>query len=182
MRLRAIVVCLLVVSWQTYLDKITVAAQQEFGDAAEEGKYGEVGQEHHVKYDVKKTGFGSSVEEALEEYGVILNQFDTYGEHILQSNKLIFVYIMNSEKVDEGSLATRLNYDVIGPVIRDMRGLIDVIIFDCMHPLVTIQKMGWASVCKTDTNPHGMPNLQKIIPPQLKKNPYTGEPMQKAAT
>jgi len=60
-----------------------------------------------------------------------------------------------------------------------MRGLIEVIVFDCMHPLVTIKKMGWVSICNTESNPQGMPNLQKIIPPQLKTNPYTGEPMQK---
>ena len=170
MRLQTVVVCFLVtVAWHV---EYRVEAQQEFGEEEADTEVNK-----NIKYDTSITGFGKSVEEAYEEYGVVLNQFDTYGQVILDSSKLIFVYIMNSKKVDEGSLATRLHYDIIGPVIRDMKGIMNVIVLDCMHPLVTIKKMQWASLCSPDTNPNGMPSLQKIIPPPLKKNPYTGEPM-----
>ena len=94
-----------------------------------------------------------------QEWGISLNQFETYGKMILGSNKLIFLYILNGIKVDEGSLATRLHYDMIGPVIRDMKGLMDFIVLDCTHPQVTIEKYSWASLCTGDNNPNGMPNL-----------------------
>lgn len=66
---------------------------------------------------------------------------------------------MNAAKVEEGTLATRLHFDVISPVIRDMKGLLDFIVLDCTHPDVTVEKYSWASLCTGDKNPHGMPNL-----------------------
>ena len=60
-----------------------------------------------------------------------------------------------------------------------MKGLVNVLVFDCQHPHVEVKKFGWLDVCKRELNPDGMPNLQLIIPPELKLNPYTGKPMQK---
>jgi len=37
----------------------------------------------------------------------------------------------------------------------------------------------WFRVCQPGINPEGMPNLLKLIPPELKINPYTGKPMEK---
>lgn len=60
-----------------------------------------------------------------------------------------------------------------------MKGLVNVLVFDCQHPHVAVYKYAWLEVCKRELNPDGMPNLQLIIPPELKLNPYTGKPMQK---
>lgn len=44
-------------------------------------------------------GFGQDKAAAYREYGVLLNEFGTYQSEIQQSDKLFFIYIMNSEKV-----------------------------------------------------------------------------------
>ena len=81
-----------------------------------------------------KLGFGDSEEAAWKEQGVSINAFDSHGEIVKDSNKLVFVYILNGAKVEEGSHATTLHVNIIGPVIRDMKGMIDVIMLDCSHP------------------------------------------------
>ena len=126
-----------------------------------------------------------SLEEAYDEYGAILNAFDSqrFEEEMAASQKLLFTYIMNSEKVAEGSVVSQIHYGMILPVIKELRGLIQVYVFDCSHPLTSNEEAAkrwtWFGVCKPDLNPQGMPNLQKVVPPELKKNPYTGKPMQK---
>lgn len=134
-----------------------------------------------TKYSFSQTGFGKNPEEAMKEYGVIVNDFDNFNKRLEDSNKLYFVYIFQSAKVDEGGPVKHLHQEIFLPVIKEMKGLIDVMAFDCQHPHVALKKFGWLGVCEPDHNPEGMPNVQKIIPPELKTNPYTGKPMAKTA-
>lgn len=132
-----------------------------------------------TKYAFKQAGFGDSPEEAMEEYGVIVNDFDSFEKRLDASSKLHFVYILHSDFIDNDPHVTQLHRDIIAPAVQEMKGLVNVLVFDCQHPHVKIKKFSWLDVCKPELNPKGMPNLQLVIPPQFKLNPYTGKPMQK---
>lgn len=168
-------------------------AQQDFGGETADADDGAKESDKTAKksskqssdgYDVSKTGFGSSAADAFSDYGVLLNDFENVEQEILETQKLTFVYVMNSAKVDEGTVVARIHFDMIRPVIKEMKGLIQAIVFDCSHPIAgkeeSAKRWSWLGVCSPTINPEGMPNLQKVIPPELKKNPYTGKPMQKS--
>lgn len=73
-------------------------------------------------------------------------------------------------------------HDLILTVTKELKGLITTFVFDCKHPQAKIPEVYdtmWFRVCQPGINPEGMPNLLKLIPPELKINPYTGKPMEK---
>ena len=115
-----------------------------------------------TKYSFKQAGFGKTPEEAMKEYGVIVNDFDTYEKRLDASMKLHFVYILHSEFVEADTQATKLHYEIIAPAIKEMKGLVDILAFDCQHPHVAVKKLAWLEVCKRELNPDGMANLQLI--------------------
>lgn len=52
-----------------------------------------------TKYSFKQAGFGKNPEEAMKEYGAIVNDFDTFEKRLDSSMKLYFVYILHSDFV-----------------------------------------------------------------------------------
>ena len=109
-----------------------VRAQQDFKD---DGSDGEV-KMSSTKYSFKQAGFGKTPEEAMKEYGVTVNDFESYENRLDASMKLHFVYILHSELVEAGTQATKLHYDIIAPAIKEMKGLVNVLVFDCQHPIL----------------------------------------------
>ena len=79
-------------------------------------------------------GFGDTQEQAYSEYGVSLNNFDSYQSDLSGSTKLTFIYIMNSEKVQLGQVAARIHYDMVLPLLQEFKGFFNAMVFDCAHP------------------------------------------------
>ena len=60
------------------------------------------------------------------------------------------------------------------PLLEDLKGLVSVLVFDCSHPLTNEKQPTWISTCNMQSNPDGMPGIQKDIPPLIDYDPRTG--------
>jgi hypothetical protein len=80
------------------------------------------------------------------------------------------------------SIVEGIHNTIVMPVLKDMNGMIDVRVFDCAHP--TIKEMGDKiqsnnlAACDWSRNEQHAPSMMLFRNPEVKKNPYTGEPMQ----
>lgn len=57
-----------------------------------------------------------------------------------------------------------------------MKGYMKVFAFDCKSPDIDNKKF---PTCFEENNPRKMPMFNLVVPPEVKLNPYTGQPMQK---
>ena len=79
-------------------------------------------------------------------------------------------------------MAGRIHNEIIKPALKEIRGLVEFRLLDCNHPTIKEGKheLKWNfGACEVETNKDRMPSLTKVIPPELRKNPYTGKPMVK---
>ena len=49
-------------------------------------------------YDFEQAGIGATEEEALNDYGIKLNKFETFSQDIRDSNKTIMFYVFHSDQ------------------------------------------------------------------------------------
>jgi len=108
-----------------------------------------------------------------------LKNFD---QDVKDTNKMAFVYNFDSAAFKGKSMAGRIHNEIIKPALKEIRGLVIFHLLDCNHPTIREGKhdLKWNfGVCE-DSNKEKMPSLTKVIPPILRKNPYTGKPMIKS--
>ena len=133
-------------------------------------------------YDLADLGFGNSEDEALNEYGVILNDFNQ--EEMIAQDHLTLLYTTDSSQFKEGNnIASNIHHSVMKPALKELKGLGRFYVFDCQHPVMQSQKeleQGIAGSCNEEKNPQKMPSLMLFRQPETRINPYTGKPMQKS--
>jgi hypothetical protein len=64
------------------------------------------------------------------------------------------------------------------PVAKDMKGYFDFYMFDCQDPaFIDTPNFGG---CDANMNQAMSPMMAIVVPPEVEKNPYTGEPMKRS--
>ena len=63
---------------------------------------------------------------------------------------------------------------MILPMMAEMKGYMKVFVVDCKSPAIDINKF---PTCKKENNPNMLPMFNLVVPPEVKVNPYTGQPM-----
>lgn len=117
-------------------------------------------------------GFGVTESEAFDNYGALLNDFNrNLGQVVYGTNKTVFVYFMHSSAVHRDTKIASLHDDAIVPAIKEMRGIINTVVFDCSNPKAKKMDADWLKTCKKDQNPLGLPLLQKLVPPKERYDP-----------
>ena len=70
------------------------------------------------------------------------------------------------------------------PVLKELKGQINAFWFDCDHPEVTANKVSFSQIgsCDVQSNPTRQASMILVRQPEVRKNPYTGEPMRIEST
>ena len=84
-------------------------------------------------YDTRVTGMGSA-EDAFDEYGALLNQYDLDQETLVSGSVVNLFYVFHSEDHDGSSMGGRVHYDIVLPSMKDLKGYVNFYAFDCQHP------------------------------------------------
>lgn len=127
-------------------------------------------------------GMGNTEEEALNEYGALINNFDQ--DELVNQDHLTLLYTTDSEQFKEGNnIASNIHNSVIKPALKDLKGLGRFYVFDCQHPQLQnveeLELQGIAASCDVEKNPQRMPSLMLFRQPETRINPYTQKPMLK---
>lgn len=85
-------------------------------------------------YDVRAIGMGTE-EEAFDEYGAIINKFDTYSDEVDTNNEVSFLYTFFSSEMTGGdNMNIRMHNTILKPTMKEIKGYVKFYVFDCNHP------------------------------------------------
>lgn len=88
------------------------------------------------KYTNSRVDLGKTDKESLRLYNAVINDFaDDFGERHIKHDKLVLFYTFDSKYLSEqGSIAQMVHNNVIQTSLKELKGLVDVLVYDCSHP------------------------------------------------
>jgi hypothetical protein len=160
-----------------------IILQLLLGTALVRSQPSEPEQEPVPEYDPRVMGMGTE-EEAFSEYHANLNAFESHQGEVASSNSMSFLYTFHSAELASDSMNAVLHRTIILPVMQELKGYVNFFAFDCQHPAVLNGTASFSQVfaCDSDRNQARQPSLMLVRQPEVRKNPYTGEPMQIEST
>ena len=92
-----------------------------------------------VKYDITRAHFGETLEQAYNNYGVILNDFEQFTKTWTSTNMVFLVYLFDSEALKDPTdnhANMQIHNTIIKPLAKEVFGMVRFYAFDCSHPSI----------------------------------------------
>lgn len=81
-----------------------------------------------------------------------------------------------TEAINDESMSAKVHSEVVLPTAKEMKGYFDFYMFQCEHES-NVNSANFQG-CNREINPNMSPMMAAVVPPEIEKNPYTGEQMQ----